>query len=30
VYTVTYSSLGATPALQAPANERPLREELRR
>jgi len=29
-YTVTYSGLGATPALEAPANARPLRERLGR
>jgi hypothetical protein len=28
-YTVTYRRLGATPALEAPANARPLRERLR-
>ena len=27
-YTVTYSGLGATPALVAPANARPLRERM--
>ena len=28
-YSVTYSSLGVTPALVAPANARPLRDRLR-